>query len=191
MYGFHDVRHVDFRGLTGSQRTPRVWGVTCLLLYKFLLVVYAKTTWERVFPYNPKPERLIWRAKQVRKLEVNPNNMVKNNNPTEVEDAMQENNNPSKVDNLPQIDNPLLALRDYVVLPTGIHSAILRLAIQENNFELESITLQLVPNIQFVGLPSEDPNRHISTFLEMRDTMKYNGVQDGASSCTCNLQFLI
>ena len=28
MYGSHDTRHVDFRGLTGSQRTPRVWGVT-------------------------------------------------------------------------------------------------------------------------------------------------------------------
>ena len=25
---FHDVRHVEFRGLTGSQRTPRFWGVT-------------------------------------------------------------------------------------------------------------------------------------------------------------------
>ena len=28
MYRSHDVRHVEFRGLTGSQRTPRVWGVT-------------------------------------------------------------------------------------------------------------------------------------------------------------------
>ena len=27
MYWSHDTRHVDFRGLTGSQRTPRVWGV--------------------------------------------------------------------------------------------------------------------------------------------------------------------
>ena len=25
---FHDVRHVEFHWLTGSQRTPRVWGVT-------------------------------------------------------------------------------------------------------------------------------------------------------------------
>ena len=25
---FHDVRPVEFRGLTGSQRTPGVWGVT-------------------------------------------------------------------------------------------------------------------------------------------------------------------
>ena len=24
----HNTRRVDFRGLTGSQRTPRVWGVT-------------------------------------------------------------------------------------------------------------------------------------------------------------------
>ena len=28
MYGSHDMKLVDFRGLTGSQRTPRVWGVT-------------------------------------------------------------------------------------------------------------------------------------------------------------------
>ena len=25
---FHDVRHVDFSGLTGSQRTPGIWGIT-------------------------------------------------------------------------------------------------------------------------------------------------------------------
>ena len=28
MYVPHDVRHVEFSGLTGSQRTPRFWGVT-------------------------------------------------------------------------------------------------------------------------------------------------------------------
>ena len=28
MYRSHDVRHVEFRELTGSQRTPGVWGVT-------------------------------------------------------------------------------------------------------------------------------------------------------------------
>ena len=31
MYGSHDMRHVEFRGLTGSQRTPRFWGVTDFL----------------------------------------------------------------------------------------------------------------------------------------------------------------
>ena len=28
LYGSQDMRFVDFHGLTGSQRTPRVWGVT-------------------------------------------------------------------------------------------------------------------------------------------------------------------
>ena len=28
VYGSHDVRHIDFRGLTGGQRTPQDWGVT-------------------------------------------------------------------------------------------------------------------------------------------------------------------
>ena len=28
MYVSRDTRRIDFRGLTGSQRAPRVWGVT-------------------------------------------------------------------------------------------------------------------------------------------------------------------
>ena len=32
---FHDVRHVEFRGLTGSQRTPRVWGVTFTAMFGY------------------------------------------------------------------------------------------------------------------------------------------------------------
>ena len=28
VYGSHDMRHVDFRGLTGCQQTPQVWGFT-------------------------------------------------------------------------------------------------------------------------------------------------------------------
>ena len=45
MYGPHvaillmgasrNTRRVDFRGLTGSQRTPRVWGVTACVLKDF------------------------------------------------------------------------------------------------------------------------------------------------------------
>ena len=31
----HNMRPVDFCGLTGSQRTPRVWGVRALV-YKYL-----------------------------------------------------------------------------------------------------------------------------------------------------------
>ena len=80
-----------------------------------------------LFPYNPEPERLIWRATQGQSIQ---NKRAANNSPAEVEDAMQQNNNPSQVNNLPhvdnqpQVDNPLPALRDYAMPPIGIQSAI-------------------------------------------------------------------
>ena len=43
---FHDVRHVEFRGLTGSQRTPRVWGVTAW--YQSLGIQYLGLDGKRV-----------------------------------------------------------------------------------------------------------------------------------------------
>ena len=72
------------------------------------------------------------------------------------------------------------ALRDYALPPAGIAPVIRRLAIQTNNFELKPITLQLVQNIQFMGLLNEGSNAHISNFLEVRDTVKYNEVSDDA-----------
>ena len=49
-----------------------------------------------------------------------------------------------------------------------------------NNFELKSITLQLLQGIQFHGLAHEDLNAHILNYLEVCDTVKYNGVSDDA-----------
>ena len=72
------------------------------------------------------------------------------------------------------------ALRDYALPPAGIPPLIRRPAIEENNFELKSITFQLLQNIQFMGLPNEDPNTLISNFLEVCDTVKYNRVSDDA-----------
>ena len=36
MYGSHDVRHVDFRGLTMVNETLRFWGVTMRLVFIIL-----------------------------------------------------------------------------------------------------------------------------------------------------------
>ena len=72
------------------------------------------------------------------------------------------------------------SLRDYALPPIGVPLVIQRLAIQVNNFELKPITLQLLHNIQFIGLPQEDPNTHISNFLEVCDMVKYNGVSEDA-----------
>ena len=72
------------------------------------------------------------------------------------------------------------ALRDYAIPSAGILPTISRSIIQANNFELKCITLQLLQNIQLMGLPNEDPNMHISNFLEVCDTVKYNRVSDNA-----------
>ena len=82
--------------------------------------------------------------------------------------------------NNPLVVNQPMALRDYALPPTGIQPVIRRPAIQANNFELKPVTLQMIQAIQFNGLPNEDPNAHIANFLEICDTVKYNGVDDEA-----------
>ena len=41
-----NMRRIDFRGLTGSQRTPQVWGV--LAWYQSLGLEYLGLDWARV-----------------------------------------------------------------------------------------------------------------------------------------------
>ena len=87
-------------------------------------------------------------------------------------------------EDVPQIAPPMedleKSLRDYAFPSSDIAPMIRRLAIQANNFELKPITLQLFQNIQFIGFPNEDLNMHISNFLEVCDTVKYNRVSDDA-----------
>ncbi|XP_020266504.1 uncharacterized protein LOC109841993 [Asparagus officinalis] len=59
-------------------------------------------------------------------------------------------------------------------------SSILKPNVAANNFELKPSLLSLVQQNQFGGTPTEDPNLHISVFLEYCDTLKMNGVSDDA-----------
>ena len=78
------------------------------------------------------------------------------------------------------MDNMLSPIRDYGC-PSAVTPPVIRIpTIQANNFELKSITLQLLQGIQFHELAHEDPNAHILNFLEVCDTEKYNGVSDDA-----------
>ena len=82
--------------------------------------------------------------------------------------------------NITQMDNVLRPIRDYARPPSATQPVTKRPAIQTNNFELESITLQLLQGVQLTGLPHEDLNAYNMNFLEVCDTMKYNGVSDDA-----------
>ena len=72
-----------------------------------------------------------------------------------------------------------MLLEKFTLQPTVIQSVIRRPPIQANNFELKVATLQLLQSIQFHGLLSEDPNTHLTSFLEVCDNVKYNGGNRG------------
>ena len=69
-----------------------------------------------------------------------------------------------------------MLLKEFALLPTIVQSTIQRPPIQANNFELKIVTQKMLQNIQFHGLPSENPNMHLKNFIEVCDTVKYNGV---------------
>ena len=71
-----------------------------------------------------------------------------------------------------------MLLEEFVLSHTVVQSAIRRPPIQANNLELKTVTLQILQNIMFHGLPSENPNMHLTNFIEVCDTIKYNGVTE-------------
>ena len=73
-----------------------------------------------------------------------------------------------------------MLLEEFALPPTIVQSGIQRPSIQANNFELKAVTLQMLQNILFHGCPSENPNMHLTNFIEVCDTIKYNGVTDDA-----------
>ena len=79
-----------------------------------------------------------------------------------------------------QSDDLCMLLEKFSSPPTVVQSSIRRPPIQTNNFELKSVTLQMLQNILFHGLPSENPNMHLTNFIEVCDTIKYNGVTEEA-----------
>ena len=54
------------------------------------------------------------------------------------------------------------------------YSGIRHQSIDANNFELKPTLISMVQQQQFGGSPSEDPNGHLSNFLQLCDTIKMN-----------------
>ena len=58
-------------------------------------------------------------------------------------------------------------------------SSIRRPTIVANNYEIRpALITMIVATVQFNGLPSEDPNRHLQSFNEVCDTFRYNGMPE-------------
>ena len=56
------------------------------------------------------------------------------------------------------------------------YSKIQHQPIDANNFELKLALISMVQQQEFGGSPSEDPNGHLSNFLQLCSTIKMNGV---------------
>jgi len=74
-----------------------------------------------------------------------------------------------------------MTLCDFVTSGVqGIALSIALPAVDASNFELKSALIAMVQQSRFGGTPLEDPNLHISVFLEVYDTLKLNGVSSDA-----------
>ncbi|CAM8886415.1 unnamed protein product [Rhodiola kirilowii] len=77
---------------------------------------------------------------------------------------------------LPQGPRARRALKDYVAPNAyGYRSPILVPRVDNREFELKAPTIQMVQSNQFSGRENEDPNSHITSFLEICDTFKIYG----------------
>ena len=70
-------------------------------------------------------------------------------------------------------------LKDYVrPIVNDNYSGVRCQTINANNFELKPALISMVQQVQFSGLPLEDPNIHLAMFLEICNTVKMNGVTE-------------
>ena len=139
--------------------------------------------------FDPEPERTLHRLRREQRSEHIRNLAIMEN--TEEQNLGIEQNEPQRGRNgnngrthaprlFIQPDDPFMLLEEFALLPTVVQTAIRRPPIQANNFELKSVTLQMLQNILCHGLPHENPNMHLTNFLEVCDTIKYNGVTEEA-----------
>ena len=129
--------------------------------------------------FDPEPERTLHRLLREQRTELIRNRTTMENNEDQNQDIEQ--NEPQRGRNgntgrnqaprpFIQPDDPFMLLDEFVLPPTVVQTAIRRPPIQANNFELKSVTVQMLQNILFHELPHENPNMHLTNFLEVCDT---------------------
>ncbi|CAM8998069.1 unnamed protein product [Rhodiola kirilowii] len=82
---------------------------------------------------------------------------------------------------LPPLPQARRVLKDYAAPNAyGYRSPILAPAVDNRDFDLKTSTIQMIQANRFSGGDHEDPNSHLTTFLEVCDTFKINGVSEDA-----------
>ena len=139
----------------------------------------------KLHPFDSKSERTLHRSSrekreaQHRNLAIMQNNVEQDHgqNPNVPQGGHNGNSGRNQAPRpFIQPDDPFMLLEEFALPPIAIR----RPPIQANNFELKSVTLQMLQNILFHGLPSENPNMNLTNFIEVCDTVKYNGVTEEA-----------
>ncbi|CAM8953429.1 unnamed protein product [Rhodiola kirilowii] len=81
----------------------------------------------------------------------------------------------------PQGPRARRVLKDYAAPNAyGYRSPILVPAVDNRDFDLKTSTIQMVQSNQFSGRDHDDPNSHLTTFLEVCATFKINGFFEDA-----------
>ncbi|KAK9673761.1 hypothetical protein RND81_12G187500 [Saponaria officinalis] len=82
-----------------------------------------------------------------------------------------------------QMANPppiIITIREDSAPKAIVTSSISKPTIGANNFELKTSLIQFIQTDQFGGLPTENSNEHLNSFLDKADTLKLNGVTEDA-----------
>ena len=104
-------------------------------------------------PFDPKPERNLHRLRREQRTVQTRNLVIMENN--EEQDLSIEQNEPQRGRNgnngrnqaprpFIQPDDPFMLLEEFALPPTVVQTTIRRPPIQENNFELKLVTLQML-----------------------------------------------
>ena len=139
--------------------------------------------------FDPEPERTLHRLRKALREAYQRNLAIMKND--EGQDHGREQNEPQGGCNgnngrnhvsrlFIQTDDLFMLLEEFALPPIVVQSTIRRPPIQANNFELKAVTLLMLQNIMFHGLPSENLNMQLTNFIKVCDTIKYNGVTEEA-----------
>ena len=106
-----------------------------------------------LLPFNPEPEQTFHRICtetrvtqfEIMQHEVDEGQIHDRDEPHE-EQNIHNHRNPATTP-LVQLDNPYMLLEDFALPPSVVQSAIRRLPIQANKFELKGVTLKMLNNM--------------------------------------------